>query len=597
MNKSQKLKLKLKTKLNDKLPNMCLNMIVKDEAHIIQETLNSVYKYINYYVISDTGSTDDTKNIIKSFFDSKNIQGEIFNDKWKNFGHNRSLAFAHAKGKSKYIWVIDADDVLEEDTPNSFNVLNLTEDCYNVRITRNESRSFTYMRRQIFKNFSDFSWKYVGVLHEYPDCDKPGYTLGELEGDYYIHARCMGNRSKDPKKYLNDALMIEEAIKEEPNNTRYMFYLAQSYGDYGDLETSIERYKKRITMGGYAEEVYYSLYKIGFNLEHLVLRENKEQEQEKTYKWAEAEEYYLKAFAHSPHRLEPLFNISVFYNKQKNYERAYYFSSRGIKIPFPTESQLFISNSIYEYLMLEEHAFNCYKLNKLKEAYVTYKRIIEEDKYEDYAENRLKQNLDLCKHELEQVFKKENKEVNKDVRYTYFPDLDSHGGDVFYYKNKTLDSLKDICDLNSEAIAFNHIGYVKSKIVEESKFRKLGDRLALCGGLYVKTEYLEKLKTEVKEEVKVETKVDELKVEVVKVEDIKEPILEVVRAETKVEVVKAETKVEVTQVDVTLVEPILEVVRAETKVEVVKVEDIKEPILEVVRAETKVESIKAETKE
>ena len=55
---------------------ICLNMIVKNEAHVIKSTLESIYKYIDYYVISDTGSTDNTKNIIKTFFDSKEIKGE-----------------------------------------------------------------------------------------------------------------------------------------------------------------------------------------------------------------------------------------------------------------------------------------------------------------------------------------------------------------------------------------------------------------------------------------------------------------------------------------------------------------------------------------
>ena len=51
---------------------ICLNMIVKNEAHIILETLNSVKKYIDYWVISDTGSTDGTQTVIKEFFEKEN---------------------------------------------------------------------------------------------------------------------------------------------------------------------------------------------------------------------------------------------------------------------------------------------------------------------------------------------------------------------------------------------------------------------------------------------------------------------------------------------------------------------------------------------
>ena len=76
---------------------ICLNMIVKDESHIIEETLNNITSYIDldYWVISDTGSTDNTKEIIKLFFEKKKIKGELHEDSWKDFGHNRTVALNH----------------------------------------------------------------------------------------------------------------------------------------------------------------------------------------------------------------------------------------------------------------------------------------------------------------------------------------------------------------------------------------------------------------------------------------------------------------------------------------------------------------------
>ena len=42
---------------------LCLNMIVKDESHIIKDTLTKLLQKIklDYWIISDTGSTDKTK--------------------------------------------------------------------------------------------------------------------------------------------------------------------------------------------------------------------------------------------------------------------------------------------------------------------------------------------------------------------------------------------------------------------------------------------------------------------------------------------------------------------------------------------------------
>ena len=50
-------------------PFICLNMIVKNESHIIESTLSKLLNKIkiDYWVISDTGSTDDTKEKITTF--------------------------------------------------------------------------------------------------------------------------------------------------------------------------------------------------------------------------------------------------------------------------------------------------------------------------------------------------------------------------------------------------------------------------------------------------------------------------------------------------------------------------------------------------
>ena len=56
-----------------KKKKICLNMIVKNESHIIEETLRCMVKYIDYWVISDTGSTDNTIEVITKFFEKEKI--------------------------------------------------------------------------------------------------------------------------------------------------------------------------------------------------------------------------------------------------------------------------------------------------------------------------------------------------------------------------------------------------------------------------------------------------------------------------------------------------------------------------------------------
>ena len=67
-------------------PKICLNMIVKDEADIIAGTLENICEAIklSYWVICDTGSSDNTRELITNFFKEKNIPGELHDTPWKD---------------------------------------------------------------------------------------------------------------------------------------------------------------------------------------------------------------------------------------------------------------------------------------------------------------------------------------------------------------------------------------------------------------------------------------------------------------------------------------------------------------------------------
>ena len=96
---------------------ICLNMIVKNESHIIIETLKNLCSYIDfsYWVISDTGSTDNTKELIIDFFKDKGVPGELVEHEWVDFAYNRTKALECAFNKSDYVLIMDADDIIKGD--------------------------------------------------------------------------------------------------------------------------------------------------------------------------------------------------------------------------------------------------------------------------------------------------------------------------------------------------------------------------------------------------------------------------------------------------------------------------------------------------
>jgi tetratricopeptide (TPR) repeat protein len=384
------------TKKKKKKTTICLNMIVKNEAHVIKDVLACMSKYIDYYVICDTGSTDNTEQEITTFMNAKKINGEIHHHEWKNFGHNRSLALTAAIGKGDYVWIIDADDLIDGNLvlPSPMNA-----DGYNLKF----GTSFVYERTQIVKNDTGtgklkYGWTYYGVLHEYiAPSTKHIPIFKKIDGNYNINSRRLGARNKINDKYLKDAIVFEKELTENPNgplSTRYYFYLAQSYRDAKMPEKAIENYWIRIKRGGWNEEVYYSHIQIG----NLMIngRDITTISLEET---AEIIKVFMKACTVMPTRAESLFEISKIYFYQENKMMAYHFLKKAANLSYPYTDKLFIDAPIYNYRAYDKLLICTYELEKYDEA-KTIAKILQE-RLDDgmvmaHAIDRIKQNVSIA---------------------------------------------------------------------------------------------------------------------------------------------------------------------------------------------------------
>ncbi len=325
---------------------LCLNMIVKNESKVIKRCLDSVKSIIDTWVIVDTGSTDGTQKIIKQHL--KGIPGKLYERPWKNFGENRTEALQLAQGHAEYILFMDADDVLEFD--GDFDKETLTLDLYNMW---RGTPGFTYLKPQIVR--ADLPWKWLGVTHEYLDCPQL-YTSETLEEVRYV-SKDDGASSYDPKKFLKNVALLEEGLKKEPNNYRYMFYLAESYRDSGEKGKALEWYQKRIAAGGWDEEVFWSKLQAAHLMRALDLPVSA------------VIESYLDTYSFRPHRIEPLYYLAEIYNKEGKYEKAYALIKSGLAMPKPTKKDaLFNVDWIEEYGLLFQLSISAHFVGKYQEA-------------------------------------------------------------------------------------------------------------------------------------------------------------------------------------------------------------------------------------
>lgn len=326
---------------------ICLNMIVKNEAKIITRCLDSIKPFISYWVIVDTGSTDGTQEIIQEHM--KDIPGELHERPWKNWGETRSVAFDLAKGKGDYILFMDADDILEFD--EGFELPELTADLYFMwRGTKN----YSYLKPQIVKG--DISWRWVGVTHEYLTSDTH-HSTSILEGVHYTSIDDGATRSTGIEKYLKNVVLLEEGLKEEPDNSRYAFYLAESYRDSNQPAKALEWYQKRVDMGGWDQETYCAKLQIGHMLHRLGLP--------KTI----VLEAYKNAFGFRPHRVESIYYIAKLYNEMGNHAKAYELLKARNFLPRPAEKDgLFNEDWIERYGILFELSICAYYLGHYEES-------------------------------------------------------------------------------------------------------------------------------------------------------------------------------------------------------------------------------------
>lgn len=368
---------------------VCLNMIVKNEAHVIERCLESVLPLIDCWAISDTGSTDGTQEVIRNFFNSRGIPGELFERPWINFAHNRNEAFELGRDleidgeKADYLLFMDADDILTYD-PNYVRPNLLDKGSYYIRIFYSGT---TYDRVQLVQ--TSLPWKWIGVVHEVIVCEQ-NHPFAYLDG---VTMKIIGGggRSKDPNKFLKDAEMLEADLQKDPDNSRTVFYLAQSYRDAECFEKSIEWYQKRVDMGGWNEEVFWSLYQIANLQERL------------KYDRETILASYAKAFMYRPSRAEPLYRASVCQRQHKLPYHAFLLADLALKIQKPHDL-IFVEDWVYEFGLLFEYSVSALQVGLFQECFNACLKLLAKPDLPDDFRKATEHNLSIVVQLINQYY-------------------------------------------------------------------------------------------------------------------------------------------------------------------------------------------------
>lgn len=365
------------------MPKLILNTIVKNESHCILTMLKSALQISDAIVIADTGSTDGTQDLIRKFGEENNIPTYVFErpfddfEKSRNFGMEKAREVVSELGWNPndcWTWWCDADETIIVDS--KFTKKQFNKDLYMINTYIGQMK---YTRNTFARVSKPF--RFYGPVHEFIVCDDNTITSGLAE-NIHVDVKMIGASWKGniPAKYKSHAFVLEKYIDENRQDPRWIFYTAQSWHDSASvpdnreeneerLRRAIKYYKERTQRpDGYAEEIYYSQYRIG-----AIMRMLEEP-------WNLTQQELLKAYAMDPLRGESIKIIIDHYLQVGEWHMAYLYSKfckvnfHG-KNPYPTRL-LFVDESLYTWKFAEAHAAACFYTGRMDEAKATYNEIV-----------------------------------------------------------------------------------------------------------------------------------------------------------------------------------------------------------------------------
>jgi len=228
--------------MNNKKTKIVMNAMVANEARTITRMLESVYPYIDYWVVQDNGSVDGTQEIIRNFFKEKNIPGFLYETEWKFPGYNRDHALQEClKADHGCDWILrmDADERLGVDEDFDWSILDNTDvDSWNIIVRSFDTKYF----RTWFWNARRPWFFQHDKRHETIHLPEVGenFTRVTLPESFRHIVTNDGQTWAAPRKFLRDALELE--IDKVVGNTvledhYHLWYVGKSYADcYGKPE-------------------------------------------------------------------------------------------------------------------------------------------------------------------------------------------------------------------------------------------------------------------------------------------------------------------------------------------------------------------------
>ncbi|SKC84204.1 glycosyltransferase family 2 protein [Maledivibacter halophilus] len=222
----------------NKTVSLC--MIVKNEAKHLERCLSSVKDLVDEMIIVDTGSTDDTVEIAKSF------DAKVFYYEWdNNFSNARNFSIQYAS--KDWILLMDGDDEFYYEDHDEFIQL-INTSIKDGHYFKTQSFVGNMPGNDIVSNLNlrllrnNKKYKFVGAIHEQITCvdNKMDYKNFSTEEIHIFHYGYLNDVVEEKNKRNRNISIIEEELKKDPKNHFHLFNLGNEYFAMGNKEKALD---------------------------------------------------------------------------------------------------------------------------------------------------------------------------------------------------------------------------------------------------------------------------------------------------------------------------------------------------------------------
>jgi tetratricopeptide (TPR) repeat protein len=302
-----------------------LTMIIKNGGDSLADVLRENMKSIDEYTILDTGSTDNTVQVIKEVL--KNKKGRVFEEPFINFRDSRNRCLDLAGDSCKFTMMLDDTYIIKENLREFLQVVRGDQfaDSYSLYI---KSDDVEYGSNRIIK--SDTHLRYIYKIHEVISPKNNNNVIVPKECAYIFDFRSdyMEDRTMTRKQY--DLNILYEMVDDDPHDSRAFYYLGQTYNLLKEHQKAFENFIKRVEHHdeGFIQEKIDACFEAA-RLSNFYLNKP----------WSESEALYLRAYDMDKSRPDSLYFLGIHYYLERDYSTAYDYFKIAFTLGYPVHCQ------------------------------------------------------------------------------------------------------------------------------------------------------------------------------------------------------------------------------------------------------------------